>query len=90
MSLAMDLANDPRPTTSPHDDTGLIASAHPGYLEVVRRLIAAGALIDHVNNLYGTAVMEAVVLGDGGLDYQTVLARCSMQVLGEHSPTEKA
>ena len=29
-------------------------------------MIAAGAPLDHVNNLHWTAVIEAVVLGDGG------------------------
>jgi len=31
------------------------------------------APLDHVNNLHWTAVMEAVVLGDGGPDHQAVL-----------------
>jgi ankyrin repeat protein len=29
-------------------------------------LIAAGAPLDHVNNLHWTALIEAIVLGDGG------------------------
>jgi hypothetical protein len=33
---------------------------------VVRELIKAGAPLDHVNNLGWTAVIEAVILGDGG------------------------
>ena len=37
---------------------------------MVRRLIEAGAPLDHVNNLGWTALMEAVVLGDGGSDHQ--------------------
>ena len=74
MSLAIDLGNDPGLVTSPYDGTALIAAAHLGHVEVVRRLIAAGAPLDHVNNLHWTAVMEAVVLGDGGRDHQAVLA----------------
>ncbi|MCB1501210.1 MAG: ankyrin repeat domain-containing protein [Bauldia sp.] len=73
MSLAIDLGNDPGLMTSPYDGTALIAAAHLGHVEVVRRLIAAGAPLDHVNNLHWTAVMEAVVLGDGGPDHQAVL-----------------
>ena len=73
MSLAIELGNDPGLTTSPYDGTALIAAAHLGHVEVVRRLIAAGAPLDHVNNLHWTAVMEAVVLGDGGEDHQAVL-----------------
>lgn len=52
--------------TSPYDGTALIAAAHLGHDEVVRTLIAAGAPIDHVNNLGWTALIESIVLGDGG------------------------
>ncbi|HSE94813.1 MAG TPA: ankyrin repeat domain-containing protein, partial [Methylomirabilota bacterium] len=48
------------------DGTALIAAAHLGHDGVVRALIAAGAPLDHVNNLGWTALLEAVVLGDGG------------------------
>lgn len=73
MSLAIELGNDPGLTTSPYDGTALIAAAHLGHVEVVKRLIAAGAPLDHVNNLHWTAVIESVVLGDGGPDHQAVL-----------------
>lgn len=56
--------------TSRYDGTALIAAAHLGHHEVVRALIAAGAPLDHVNNLGWTALIEAVVLGDGGPDHQ--------------------
>jgi ankyrin repeat protein len=52
--------------TSPYDGTALIASAHLGHAEVVRLLIAARAPLDHVNNLGWTALIESIVLGDGG------------------------
>jgi hypothetical protein len=73
MSLAVELGNDPGLVTSPYLGTALIAAAHLGHAEVVRRLIDAGAPLDHINNLHWTAVMEAVVLGDGGPDHQAVL-----------------
>jgi ankyrin repeat protein len=73
MALAIELGNDPRLVTSPYDGTALIAAAHLGHVEIVRRLIAAGAPLDHVNNLHWTAVLEAVLLGDGGPDHQAVL-----------------
>ncbi|MBJ3763814.1 ankyrin repeat domain-containing protein [Maribius pontilimi] len=73
MSLAIALGNDPALVTSPYRRTALIAAAHLGHAEVVRRLIDAGAPLDHINNLHWTAVMEAVVLGDGGPDHQAVL-----------------
>lgn len=52
--------------TSIYDGTALIAAAHLGNWESVEVLISAGAPLDHVNNLGWTALIEAVVLGDGG------------------------
>ncbi len=59
--------------TSIHHGTALIASAHHGHAGVVRQLIAAGAPLDHVNILHWNALIEAVVLGDGGPRHQAVL-----------------
>lgn len=53
-------------TTSRYDGTALIAAAHLGHAGVVKQLIAAGAPLDHVNNLHWTALIESIVLGDGG------------------------
>ena len=53
-------------TTSRYDGTALIAAAHLGHTGVVKQLIAAGAPLDHVNNLHWTALIESIVLGDGG------------------------
>lgn len=72
MSLAIQLGNLPGLTTSPYEGTALIAAAHLGHVEVVRRLIDAGAPLDHVNNLGWTALIESVVLGDGGINHQEV------------------
>lgn len=73
VSLALDLGNRPDLVTSVYDGTALIAAAHLGHHEVVRRLIEGGAPLDHVNNLGWTALIEAVILGDGGPDHvQTV------------------
>ncbi|HWC94151.1 MAG TPA: ankyrin repeat domain-containing protein, partial [Pseudolabrys sp.] len=60
--------------TSPYDGTALIAAAHLGHDEVVRVLIAAKAPLDHVNNLGWTAVIESIVLGDGGKRHVATLA----------------
>ncbi len=64
---------DPRNVTSPYDGTALIAAAHLGHVETVRRLIAAKAPLDHVNNLGWTALIEAIVLGDGGARHGEVV-----------------
>lgn len=52
--------------TSRYDGTALIAAAHLGNIEAVRVLVKAGARLDHVNNLQWTALLEAIILGDGG------------------------
>ena len=57
-------------TTSIYDGTALIAAAHLGHADVVKILIDAGAPLDHVNNLGWTALIEAVVLGDGRSAHQ--------------------
>ena len=59
--------------TSPYQGTALIAAAHLGHDEVVRTLIAAKAPIDHVNNLGWTALIESIVLGNGGQRHVAVL-----------------
>jgi ankyrin repeat protein len=64
--LGIELGGNPGNITSIYDGTALIAAAHLGHVEVVEALIKADAPLDHVNNLGWTALMEAVVLGDGG------------------------
>ena len=59
--------------TSRYDGTALIAAAHLGHDGVVKQLIVAGAPLDHVNNLHWTAVIEVIVLGDGGSRHQEAL-----------------
>jgi len=66
LALALELGASPRNVTSRYDGTALIAAAHLGHHEVVRMLIGAGAPLDHVNNLGWTALIESIVLGDGG------------------------
>ncbi|MGB5865340.1 MAG: ankyrin repeat domain-containing protein, partial [Sulfitobacter sp.] len=69
VSLAIELGNAPDLITSVYDGTALIAAAHLGHHDVVARLVAGGAPLDHINNLAWTALIEAVVLGDGGPDH---------------------
>jgi uncharacterized protein len=74
LALLLSLGANAGQVTSRYDGTALIAAAHLGHDDVVRQLIAAGAPLDHVNNLHWTAVIEAVVLGDGGPRHQRTLA----------------
>jgi hypothetical protein len=66
LRLLLALGASAKLVTSRYDGTALIAAAHLGHDGVVRQLIAAGAPLDHVNNLHWTALIEAIVLGDGG------------------------
>lgn len=59
--------------TSPYQGTALIAAAHLGHVEVVQALIAGKAPLDHVNNLGWTALIEAIVLGDGGPRHEAIV-----------------
>lgn len=66
LQTLLDAGASARLITSVYDGTALIAAAHLGHDGVVRRLIAAGAPLDHVNNLGWTALIEGVILGQGG------------------------
>jgi uncharacterized protein len=73
LELALLLGCSPRNITSRYRGTALIAAAHLGNADIVRTLIRAGAPLDHVNNLGWTAVIESIVLGDGGGRHQDTL-----------------
>jgi ankyrin repeat protein len=78
--------------TSRYDGTALIAAAHLGHDGVVRQLIAAGAPLDHVNNLHWTATIESIVLGNGGARHQATLkalveAGANLQLADRHGKT---
>ena len=66
LKVALEVGGNATNITSRYDGTALIAAAHLGHAEVVRTLSRAGAPLDHVNNLGWTAVIESIVLGDGG------------------------
>ena len=87
LARLLQLGASARNVTSPYDGTALIAAAHLGHVGVVRQLIAAGAPLDHINNLHWTALIEAVVLGDGGRNHTEIvrllLAAGANSVLGD-------
>jgi ankyrin repeat protein len=53
-------------STNRYGGTALIPAAHHGHPETVKILLRTGIDKDHVNNLGWTALLEAVILGDGG------------------------
>ncbi|MDB5809808.1 MAG: ankyrin repeat family protein [Betaproteobacteria bacterium] len=66
LRLLLRLGASAKQITSRYDGTALIAAALLGHVEVVKLLIDAGAPLDHVNNLGWTALIESIVLGQGG------------------------
>jgi uncharacterized protein len=73
LQVALGLGANPNHIVSRYEGTALIAAAHMGHVEVVRTLIRAGAPLDHVNNLGLTALIEAIVLGDGGPRHREIV-----------------
>ena len=73
LKVALSIRCSPKNISSRYDGTALIAAAHLGHAEIVRALIQAGAPLDHVNNLGWTALIESIVLGDGGARHTATL-----------------
>jgi uncharacterized protein len=73
LKIALDGGASTRNVTSRYDGTALIAAAHLGHADVVKMLIAAKAPLNHVNNLGWTALMESIVLGNGGKNHTDTL-----------------
>jgi ankyrin repeat protein len=73
LKLALEGGASARNITSRYNGTALIAAAHVGHAEAVKMLIAARAPLNHVNNLGWTALMEAVVLGNGGANHTAIV-----------------
>lgn len=60
--------------TNRYGGTALIPAADRGHVETVRILLATGIDIDHVNRLGWTALLEAVILGDGGPAHREIVS----------------
>jgi ankyrin repeat protein len=97
LALALELGGSAKNVTSRYDGTALIAAAHLGHVDVVRMLIRAGAPLDHVNNLGWTALIESIVLGDGGARHTATLmalvdagANVNLQDRGGTTPLQLA
>jgi uncharacterized protein len=92
LKVALDGGASAKTITSRYDGTALIAAAHLGHAEAVKMLIAAKAPLNHVNNLGWTALMEAVVLGNGGGNHTATVralveAGCDVNIADKHGAT---
>lgn len=71
--LAVAAKADPR-LTNRFGGTALIPAAERGHVEVVAELLATSGIdVNHVNNLGWTALLEAIVLSDGGPRHQQIV-----------------
>jgi ankyrin repeat protein len=60
-------------STNRYGGTALIPAAERGHVDTVRTLIEAGVDVDHVNNLGWTALLEAIILGEGAERHQRIV-----------------
>jgi ankyrin repeat protein len=73
LAAALAAGNRPDNVTSVWDGNALIAAAHEGNPGSIALLVKAGSKLDHVNSLGWTAIIESIVLGDGGPRHQASL-----------------
>lgn len=72
--LAHEAGADPT-ITNRYGGVALIPAAERGHVEVVRYLLTETEVdIDHVNRLGWTALLEAILLSDGGPPHQAIVA----------------
>ena len=65
LNLTLQHGADVRSTDS-YNGTGLIRAADRGYVGVIKMLLQTDIAVNHVNRLGWTALLEAIILGDGG------------------------
>lgn len=73
----------------------IIPASERGHIEYVRRVAATGIDVNHVNDLGWTALLEAVILGDGSAPYQEIVrillaAGADRQLADRHGVTAAA
>ncbi|AVF26498.1 ankyrin-repeat containing protein [Paenibacillus larvae subsp. larvae] len=79
VKLAIDAGADTK-ITNRFGGTALIPASERGHVDIVKELLTHSDIdVNHVNNLYWTALLEAVILGDGGENYQKII-----QLLVDH------
>jgi len=73
LRLAIAAGADPT-LTNRFGGTALIPASERGHVEIVRELLTRTDVdVNHVNNLDWTALLEAVILGDGGERHQEIV-----------------
>lgn len=73
LKLAIEAGADPT-ITNRYGGTALIPASERGHVEIVQTLLTQTDVnVNHVNNLGWTALMEAIVLSDGGPRHQRII-----------------
>lgn len=73
VKIMIDAKADPK-LTNRFGGTALIPAADRGHVEVVRELLEHSDIdVNHVNRLGWTALLEAIILGDGGSNHQKIV-----------------
>ncbi|MGC5774008.1 ankyrin repeat domain-containing protein [Paenibacillus pabuli] len=74
VELAIKAGADPR-ITNRFGGTALIPASDRGHVEIVEVLLRCTDVnVNHINHLGWTALLEAVILGDGGTRHQQIIA----------------
>ncbi|MCB1431806.1 MAG: ankyrin repeat domain-containing protein [Alphaproteobacteria bacterium] len=61
--------------TNRYGGNALIPACHHGHPETVRELLKTEIDVDHVNRLGWTALLETIILSDGGPTHQDIMAQ---------------
>ncbi|MFC9776194.1 ankyrin repeat domain-containing protein [Paenibacillus chitinolyticus] len=73
LRLAISAGADPA-LTNRYGGTALIPASERGHVDIVRELLTRTRVdVNHVNRLGWTALLEAVILGNGGEAHQTII-----------------
>jgi uncharacterized protein len=59
--------------TNRYGGTALIPACHYGHVDTVRLLLTTGIDVNHINRLGWTALLEAILLGDGGAAHTEIV-----------------
>ncbi|TCJ03570.1 ankyrin repeat domain-containing protein [Cytobacillus praedii] len=79
VKLANEAGADPS-LTNRFGGTALIPASERGHVEVVKELLTNSDIdVNHINDLHWTALLEAIILGDGGKKHQKIV-----QLLVDH------
>jgi ankyrin repeat protein len=60
-------------STDSYNGTGLIRAADRGHVEIIRELLKTDIRVNHINRIGWTALLEAIILGDGGKRHTEVV-----------------